>query len=75
MECRSTSQTKVANGEGVIYGWTGGNKDIQAWIPTMANDMDVLAKVRLSAQTRSAPTTRRGAWRARRLTRATGIRG
>ena len=46
----STSQTKVANGEGVIYGWTGGNKDIQAWIPTMANDMDVLAKVRLSAQ-------------------------
>ena len=30
----SASQTKVANGEGVIYGWTGGNKDIQAWIPT-----------------------------------------
>ena len=43
-------QTKVANGEGVIYGWTGGNKDIQAWIPTSASDMDVLARVRLSAQ-------------------------
>ena len=46
----STSQTKVANGEGVIYGWTSGNKDDQAWIPTTANDMDVLARVRLSAQ-------------------------
>lgn len=42
--------TKVANGEGVIYGWTGGNQDVRAWIPTTANDMDVLARVRLSAQ-------------------------
>jgi peptidoglycan/xylan/chitin deacetylase (PgdA/CDA1 family) len=46
----STAQTKVANGEGVIYGWTSGNKDIQAWIPTSANDMDILARIRLSAQ-------------------------
>jgi hypothetical protein len=34
----------------VISGWTSGNKDIQAWIPTTTHDMDVLAKVRLSAQ-------------------------
>ena len=40
----------MANGEGVIYGWTSGNKDIQAWIPTSANDMDILARIRLSAQ-------------------------
>ena len=40
----SAAQTKVANGEGEIYGWTSGNKDIQAWIPTTANDMDVLAR-------------------------------
>jgi hypothetical protein len=46
----STTQTKVANGEGVIYGWTAGNRDIQAWIPLSAGDMDVVAKVRLSAQ-------------------------
>jgi peptidoglycan/xylan/chitin deacetylase (PgdA/CDA1 family) len=46
----STAQTKVANGEGVISGWTSGNKDIEAWIPTTASDMDVLARVRLSAQ-------------------------
>lgn len=46
----AAKQTKVANGEGVIYGWTGGNKDVQAWIPTTTNDMDVLARVRLSAQ-------------------------
>lgn len=46
----SSKQTEVANGEGVISGWTGGNQDIQAWIPTTASDMDVLARVRLSAQ-------------------------
>ena len=46
----SAKQTKVASGEGVIYGWTGGNQDVRAWIPTTANDMDVLARVRLSAQ-------------------------
>jgi hypothetical protein len=38
------------NGEGVIYGWTGGNQDVQAWIPTITNDMDVLCQIRLSAQ-------------------------
>jgi hypothetical protein len=46
----STSQTKVANGEGLIYGWTSGNKDIAAWVPSTASDMDILARVRLSAQ-------------------------
>lgn len=46
----SAKQTKVANGEGLIYGWTGGNQDVQAWVPTSANDVDVLAGVRLSAQ-------------------------
>ena len=46
----SARQTKVANGEGVISGWTGGNQDVQAWIPSTASDMDVLARVRLSAQ-------------------------
>jgi len=46
----SARQTKVVNGEGVISGWTGGNQDVQAWIPTTTTDMDVLARVRLSAQ-------------------------
>lgn len=46
----STQQTKVANGEGVIYGWTVGNRDVQAWIPTSVADMDVVAQVRLSGQ-------------------------
>lgn len=46
----STSQAKVANGEGVISGWTVGNRDVEAWIPTRAADMDVVAEVRLSGQ-------------------------
>ncbi len=46
----STTQTQVANGEGVIYGWTTGNRDEQAWIPVSANNMDVVARIRLSAQ-------------------------
>lgn len=46
----SARQTSVASGEGVVSGWTGGNQDVQAWIPTTASDMDVLARVRLSAQ-------------------------
>jgi peptidoglycan/xylan/chitin deacetylase (PgdA/CDA1 family) len=46
----STMQTQVANGEGDIYGWTTGNRDEQAWIPVSANDMDVVARIRLSAQ-------------------------
>jgi peptidoglycan/xylan/chitin deacetylase (PgdA/CDA1 family) len=46
----STKQTQVANGEGVINGWTIGNRDEQAWIPVTANNMDVVARIRLSAQ-------------------------
>ncbi len=46
----STKQARVANGEGVIYAWTTGNRDEQAWIPVSANDMDVVARLRLSAQ-------------------------
>ena len=46
----SVRQTRVANGEGVVSGWTGGNRDVQAWVPVSAGDMDVLARVRLSAQ-------------------------
>ncbi len=46
----SPSYTKVANGEGAIYGWTNGNKDIQAWIPVTAANMDVVARIRLAAQ-------------------------
>lgn len=46
----SPQQTKVAHGEGVIHGWTVGNRDVEAWIPTNARDMEVLAEVRLSRQ-------------------------
>lgn len=46
----SAQQTKVANGEGVISGWTAGNRDVEAWVPTSAADMDVEGEVRLSAQ-------------------------
>jgi hypothetical protein len=46
----TTKQTMVANGEGVIYGWTGGNQDIQVAMPVTASDMDVLGEIRLSVQ-------------------------
>jgi CSLREA domain-containing protein len=45
----STSHTKVANGEGTIYGWTGGNQDLQAWNPTVTQNMEILAEVHLNA--------------------------
>jgi hypothetical protein len=44
----SPSMTKVANGEGVIYGWTGGNQNVSASIPTVLSNMEVLSLVRLN---------------------------
>jgi hypothetical protein len=43
------SKTKVQNGEAVVYGWTGGNQDVQAWTSTVADDMELLGLVRLNA--------------------------
>ena len=68
----STPQTRVANGEGVIYGWTTGNRDEQAWIPVSANNMDVVAQIRLSTQDRSVRPIRRASSRAPRRTRRNG---
>jgi hypothetical protein len=45
----STSRTKVENGEGVFYGWTGGGQEAWAWTSTVASDMELLALVRLNA--------------------------
>jgi CSLREA domain-containing protein len=45
----STSQTEVENSEGVIYGWTEGNRDVSASMPGDFANQDVLALVRLSA--------------------------
>ena len=41
-------KTKVAGGEGVISGWTGGNQDVRAWTSATAADMEVLALIRLN---------------------------
>jgi hypothetical protein len=38
----------VQNGEGVISGWTGGNQDVQTWIPTVTQNMEILSLVRLN---------------------------
>ena len=45
----STARTKVQNGEAVVYGWSGGGQDVQAWQEIVRPDMEVLALVRLSA--------------------------
>jgi hypothetical protein len=45
----STGRTEVADDEGVVYGWTGGNQDAQAWNSSVASNMEILAQVRLSA--------------------------
>jgi hypothetical protein len=39
----ASTSAKVANGEGVVYGWTGGGQDVQAWTATSAADMELLA--------------------------------
>ena len=43
----SSARTQVSNGEGVIGGWTGGNQDVQAWLPVAKADTDTLVKVSL----------------------------
>jgi hypothetical protein len=45
----STARTKVTGGQGVIYGFTGANQDVQAWIPTTATNMEVVGLVQLNA--------------------------
>ena len=45
----STARTKVTGGQGVIYGFTGGNQDVQAWNPTTATNMEVVGLVQLNA--------------------------
>jgi hypothetical protein len=45
----STGRTKVENGEGVFYGWTGGGQEAWAWTETVHADMELLALVRLNA--------------------------
>jgi hypothetical protein len=43
----ASGRTQVSNGEGVISGWTGGNQDVQAWLPIAKADTDTLVKVTL----------------------------
>jgi len=45
----STARTKVTGGQGVIYGFTGANQDVQAWNPTTATNMEVVGLVQLNA--------------------------
>lgn len=45
----STSRTKVSGGEGVVYGWSGGNQDTQASVGPAVANVDAVALVRLSA--------------------------
>jgi len=45
----NASRTKVQNGEAVIYGWTGGNQDVDAWTTDARQDMELLALVRLNS--------------------------
>lgn len=46
----SATQTSVANGEGIISGWTTGNRDVAASVPATASNMDIVARIRLSNQ-------------------------
>jgi len=45
----STARTKVTGGQGVIYGFTAANQDVQAWNPTTATNMEVVGLVQLNA--------------------------
>jgi CSLREA domain-containing protein len=45
----STLRTSVSGGQGIISGWSSGGQDVQAWIPAVTSDMQVLALVRLNA--------------------------
>ena len=45
----STARTKVTGGQGVIYGFTGANQDVQAWNPTTATNMEVSGLIQLNA--------------------------
>jgi len=45
----ASSQTEVSGGRGVIYGWTSGNQDMQAWLPLVGQaDTDTVVEVGLA---------------------------
>ena len=45
----STARTKVTGGQGIIYGFTGANQDVQAWNSTTATNMEVSGLIQLNA--------------------------
>ena len=69
----STARTKVTGGQGVIYGFTGANQDVQAWNPTTATNMEVSGLIQLNASNPRAATTRPASSPAHRRIPATAM--
>jgi CSLREA domain-containing protein len=46
----NTGRTKVDGSQGAIFGWTAGNQDVQAWLPSLTRaNTETLAEVTLNA--------------------------
>ena len=45
----STARTKVTGGQGVVYGWSGGNQDVRASTAGTASDMEVVGLAHLNS--------------------------